>query len=67
MNDLARMIDRMKRADAEPNPMKSLKILMGFQCGKCGKEFDPGTDGPMLGVCLTLGLPILGPCCKDKQ
>jgi len=63
VNDLSRMIDRMKRADAEANPVKALKILMGWTCGTCGKDFDPGNAGPMLGVRLTLGLPILCPEC----
>lgn len=63
MNDLSRMIDRMQRADREPNPMRSMKILMGWTCGKCGKDFDPGNDGPLLGVRLTVGLPIRCPEC----
>lgn len=37
MNDLCRMTDRMNRAEAEANPVKSLKILMGWTCGTCGK------------------------------
>ena len=63
MNDLTRMLKRMERADAESNPMRAMRILMGWTCGKCLKEFDPGPDGPMLGVRLTLGLPILCPDC----
>ena len=64
MNDLARMLKRMERADQEPNPMKSMRILMGWTCSKCLKDFDPGPDGPLMGVRLTMGLPILCPECK---
>ena len=63
MNDLTRMLKRMERADAEKNPVKAMRILMGWTCGKCGKEFDPGSDGPLLGIRLTMGLPILCPVC----
>ena len=66
MNDMTRMLKRMDQADKEPNPMKAMRLLMGWTCGKCLKDFDPGNAGPMLGVRLTLGLPIVGPCCKDK-
>ena len=62
MNDLTRMLKRMERADAEPNPVKAMRILMGWTCGQCLKEFSPSQDGPMLGVRLTLGLSIL---CQD--
>ena len=65
MNDLARMLKRMEQADAEPNPVKAMRILLGWTCGTCLKEFDPGPDGPMLGVRLTLGLPILCILCSD--
>lgn len=64
MNDLTRMLKRMERADQEPNPVKSLRILMGWTCSKCLKDFDPGNDGPLLGARLTMGLPILCPECR---
>lgn len=67
MNDLARMLKRMEQADAETNPVKALRILMGWTCGACGKDFDPGQDGPLLGVRLTLGLPIRCPDCAPGQ
>lgn len=64
MNDLSRMIDRMKRADKETDPLKSMRVLMGWTCSKCLKDFDPGQDGPLLGIRLTVGLPILCPDCS---
>ena len=63
MNDLTRMLKRMEQADAEPNPVKAMRILMGWTCGKCLKEFNPGQDGPLLSVRLSLGLPVLCPDC----
>ena len=67
MNDLTRMLKRMEQADAEPNPVKAMRILLGWTCGICLKEFDPGQDGPLLGVRLSLGLPILCPDCAPGQ
>lgn len=67
MNDLVRMLKRMEQADQEPNPVKAMRILMGWTCSKCLKEFAPGNDGPLLGVRLTMGLPILCPACAAGQ
>jgi len=63
MNDLARMIDQMKRAEAEANPVKALKILMGWPCSTCGKEFEPTSSQPEIAVRFTLGLKIQCPEC----
>ncbi len=69
MNDLARLIDRMNAADrasAAGNPVKALRILMGWTCSQCLQEFTPKPEEePMLAVKLTMSIPIIGPCCAD--
>ena len=65
MNDMTRMLKRMDQADKEPNPMKAMRLLMGWTCSKCLKDFDPGNSGPMLGVRLTLGLLVLCSECES--
>lgn len=68
MNDLSRMIDSMKRADAEANPIKSIEILMGWRCSTCAAEFQPDPKAqPELAVRFTLGLPILCPKCSRPK
>jgi len=64
MNDLARMIDKLNRAEAEPNPVRALKILMGWSCSTCGKDFEPTASQPEIAVRFTLGLKIQCPPCS---
>jgi len=70
VNDLTRMIERMKQADqaaAQGRAIESLRILMGWTCSGCGKDFEQGNDGPLLAVRLTVGLPILCPACREPK
>ena len=68
VNELAAMIDRMRRADAAKNPVQALEILMGGRGSTCATEFQPDPkQEPEFAVRFTLGLPIQCPKCRPKE
>ena len=62
MNELARMIDQLGRAEQAGDPARSLKILTGFHCSDCGTELV--SDRFVLQF--AMGLPIRCPLCSNK-